>query len=429
VTTTFTFAPATREQAKARIALEGPSGSGKTYTALTLGTAMADRVALIDTERGSASKYALGSRGNGFTFDTLQMTKFDPRDLVGALAAAGQAGYGCVIVDSLSHFWMGQGGMLELVDNIGRRSGSGGNWGGWKEAKPHERAMIDALLAYPGHVIVTMRTKSEWVVQENDRGKKEPKKIGLKAEQRDGIEFEFDLVGDMDQENTLVVTKSRCPDLSGAVINRPTSDLAVTVLEWLSDGVEAPDASVYVDSATGLTTVVAGRELYAEVERRRLLGAAMLHPATGQPTTLGEYIIERGRQLRAAEQQAGAPAPAGPSPARQEPEQPAPGQDDQPPAADRPAPAQGEAATAPQMRKIHAQMRALQVAEERDRQLAAISMLLGIGHIGSRNELTFGQASQLIEELSHWEAMGEDGPAALRAYLNERAGLRETPAA
>lgn len=427
--TTFTFAPATREQGRARIALEGPSGSGKTYTALTLATAMADRVALIDTERGSASKYALGSRGDGFTFDTLQMTKFDPRDLVGALAAAGQAGYGAVVVDSLSHFWMGQGGMLELVDAVGKRSGSGGSFGGWKEARPFERAMIDALLAYPGHVIVTMRTKSEWVIEEDQRGKKQVRKVGTKAEQREGIEYEFDLVGDLDQENTLVVTKSRCPALSGAVVIRPSADLAATMLDWLGDGAEAPDASAYVDSATGLTTVAAGRELYAEVERRRLLGAAMLHPATGQPTTLGEYIIERGRQLRAAEQQAASPAPAGPPPARQEPEQPAPEQGDRAPAAERPAPAQGEAATAPQMRKIHAQMRGLQVAEERDRQLAAISMLLGIGHIGSRNELTFGQASQLIEELSHWEAMGEDGPAALRAHLNERAGLRETPAA
>lgn len=404
--TTFAFAPATREQAKARIALEGPSGSGKTYTALTLGTAMADRVALIDTERGSASKYALGSRGDGFTFDTLQMTKFDPRDLVGALAAAGQAGYGCVIVDSLSHFWMGQGGMLELVDNIGRRSGSGGNWGGWKEAKPHERAMVDALLAYPGHVIVTMRTKSEWVVQENDRGKKEPKKIGLKAEQRDGIEFEFDLVGDMDQENTLVVTKSRCPDLSGAVINRPTSDLAVTVLEWLSDGVEAPDASVYVDSATGLTTVVAGRELYAEVERRRLLGAAMLHPVTGQPTTLGEYIIERGRQLRAAEQQAASPAPAGPPPTQQwEPDQPAPEQDNRPPAAERPAPAGTSAVTAPMMRRIFAQLKAVGAPEDRGERLAVVGLLLGKA-VGSMNELAFADGSELIETLAAFEGEG-----------------------
>ncbi|HZE34069.1 MAG TPA: ATP-binding protein, partial [Actinoallomurus sp.] len=186
--TAFTFAPATKEAAKARIALAGPSGSGKTYTALVTARALAagGKVAVIDTERESASLYA-----DEFTFDTLNMHAYDPRDLVKALGAAGAAGYAVVIVDSLSHFWMGSGGMLEQVDHAAKRSYGGNSFGGWKEARPMERQMIDALLGYPGHVIVTMRTKTEWVVQENERGRKEPKKIGTKPEQRDGIEYEF----------------------------------------------------------------------------------------------------------------------------------------------------------------------------------------------------------------------------------------------
>lgn len=310
----FTFAPATREQSKARIALAGPSGAGKTFTALSLATNMAPRVALIDTERGSASKYAAGRLGAGFAFDTLQMSKYDPRDLVKALAAAGQAGYGAVIVDSLSHFWMGTGGMLELVDSIGKRSGGGGQWGGWKDARPFERAMIDALLSYPGHVIVTMRTKSEWVIETNERGKQQPKKVGTKAEQRDGIEYEFDIVGDLDLENTLVISKSRCDELSGAVINRPGSDMAATVLAWLEDGVEVPDAVDLVAEAMnpGLT-VDDALALHAKTEQHRLLGAAILHPETGAPMSLGELIIERGRQLRAnGGRPSGSPGPTQP---------------------------------------------------------------------------------------------------------------------
>jgi hypothetical protein len=307
---TFTFAPATREQAKARIALAGPSGAGKTYTALAMATAMVDRVALIDTERGSASKYAAGKSGHGFAFDTLQMHKFDPRDLVSALAAAGAAGYGAVIVDSLSHFWMGTGGMLELVDAIGKRSGGGGNWGGWKDARPFERAMIEALLAYPGHVIVTMRTKSEWVIEEDARGKKQPKKIGTKAEQREGIEYEFDIVGDLDLENTLVVSKSRCPELSGAVVNRPGVDMAATVLAWLQDGTEVPELADLVDEAIADELTYQGAlALHAKAERHRMLGGAILHPVTAAPTTLGEFIIERGRSLRAAQARPSAPTP------------------------------------------------------------------------------------------------------------------------
>ncbi|MDH6141113.1 hypothetical protein P3T35_003126 [Kitasatospora sp. GP30] len=297
----FTFAPATREQARARIALEGPSGSGKTFTALTLATSMATRVALIDTERGSASKYAAGTSGSGFTFDTLQMSKYDPRDLVGALAAAGQAGYSAVIVDSLSHFWMGTGGMLELVDAIGKRGGGGGNFGGWKEARPFERAMIEALLAYPGHVIVTMRTKSEWVIEEDSRGKKQVRKVGTKAEQREGLEYEFDIVGDLDQENTLVITKSRCPELSGAVINRPGADMAATVLGWLQDGTEVPDvAALLAEAVADKLTVEGALALHSKAQRHRLLGAAILHPVTEAPTTFGDYITERGRALRAS---------------------------------------------------------------------------------------------------------------------------------
>ncbi|MEZ0066737.1 hypothetical protein ABIA32_002749 [Streptacidiphilus sp. MAP12-20] len=305
----FSFTPATRQQSKARIALEGPSGSGKTFTALTLATTMDDRVALIDTERGSASKYAVGKNGQGFAFDTLQMTKFDPRDLVGALAAAGQAGYGAVVVDSLSHFWMGIGGMLELVDAIGKRGGGGGNFGGWKEARPFERQMIDALLAYPGHIIVTMRTKAEWVIEEDARGKKQVRKIGTKAEQREGLEYEFDIVGDLDQENTLVISKTRCPELTGGVINRPGEDLAATVLEWLADGSSVPAVAELVAASQDPNLTFEGaRELHQKAERYRLLGAAILHPVTGEPLTFGQLITERGRALRAASAQPQTPA-------------------------------------------------------------------------------------------------------------------------
>ncbi|MBI1758009.1 MAG: ATP-binding protein [Actinobacteria bacterium] len=295
--TEFVFAPATKEQAKARVALAGPSGSGKTYTALTLASHFAERFAVIDTERGSASKYA-----DEFNFDTLRMTKFDPRDLIQALAAAQAGGYGCTVVDSMSHFWMGAGGMLELVDAAAKRSAGGNSFGGWKEARPHERRMIDALLAYDGHVIVTMRTKTEYVVEEDARGKKVPRKVGLKPEQRDGIEYEFDIVGDLDLENTLVVTKSRCRALSGAVINRPGQDLAEQVLAWLGDGKPAPAGAVELRArilAEGVTAE-ALRGIYGDASNRNLLNAAVVD-ADGTATTLRELLIVAGNAARVRE--------------------------------------------------------------------------------------------------------------------------------
>jgi hypothetical protein len=199
------FTKATKKQARARIAFEGPSGSGKTYTALITARALGKRIALIDTEHRSASLYA-----DEFDFDTLPLDRYDPQVLIEALAVAAASGYDVVIVDSLSHFWMGTDGMLEQVDKAAKRSAGGNTFGGWKDMAPLERKMIEAMLAFPGHVIATMRQKTEWVIEENDRGKKVPRKIGLKAVQRDGLEYEFTIVGDLNHENELVVSKSRC---------------------------------------------------------------------------------------------------------------------------------------------------------------------------------------------------------------------------
>lgn len=287
----LTFTPATKEEAKARIALTGPSGSGKTYTALLLGTALGDKVAIIDTERGSASKYA-----DEFTFSKLNMQSFEPAALVEALAVAAVAGFGVIIVDSLTHFWSGSGGMLEQVDAAAKRGYGGNSFGGWKEARPMERRMIDALVSYPGHVIVTMRSKTDYVIEEDQRGRKIPRKVGLKPEQREGIEYEFDIVGDLDHENTLVVNKSRARTIAGRVIPKPGADFAEDIAAWLGKGEPALDANTYRDLALDKNaTKQALRELFTEVKQRGLLGAAVVDD-TAETTTLGELIAKRGHE-------------------------------------------------------------------------------------------------------------------------------------
>lgn len=291
----FTFTKATKKAAKGRIAIDGPSGSGKTYTALTLATHLGDRVALIDTERHSASLYA-----DLFAFDTLALNSFEPDTLVKALASAGAAAYPVVVVDSLSHFWSGSGGMLEQVDNASKRSG-GNSFGGWKEARPMERRMVDALLAYPGHVIVTMRTKTEWVIeqQENRNGRtvSVPKRVGLKPEQREGIEYEFDVVGDMDLEHNLVVTKTRAVALAGKVYNNPDGELAKTLNDWLSDAkTEAPDVNAYMALVAEAADRPALLELLRKAKADGVAGAAVLNEQ-GEATTLEAFIVARGRTM------------------------------------------------------------------------------------------------------------------------------------
>lgn len=292
------FQPATRTSTKARVALCGPSGSGKTWTALTLAHALGDRIAVVDTERGSASKYA---GVNGWQFATVAPGSFAPNDLTALLAEAGQEGFDVLVLDSWSHYWMGVDGMLEQVD---RRAKNGNSFSGWKEVRPDERRMIDALVSYPGHVIATLRVKTEYVIEENDRGKKVPRKVGLKPEQRDGIEYEFDLVGDMDHDNNLTVSKSRIPALTRAVIQQPDAELGKTIRSWLEDGESVPDARELREKAMAEDVELSALVELAATARKLGIDHAAVPDGAGQPVALVDLIRARYEQIQRAEKEA-----------------------------------------------------------------------------------------------------------------------------
>lgn len=231
----FGFRSAVKYKAKLRLALCGPSGSGKTYTLLTLATKLGGPIAVVDTERGSASKYA-----DIFEFDVLELDSYDPRKLIEMIDAAGQKGYQVLCIDSLSHFWMGKDGELDLVDRIAKRSQSNSSFGAWKQVTPLHNELVDRIIGAPMHVLVSLRAKTEWVLERDEKtGKTAPRKVGLAPVMRDGIEYEFDVCGEMDQENTLIITKSRCPKLTGGVFLRPGKEVAEILKEWL-DGPPPP---------------------------------------------------------------------------------------------------------------------------------------------------------------------------------------------
>jgi hypothetical protein len=225
----FAFRPASKAGRKARLSIQGMSGSGKTWTGLSIAHGLSEgrKFAVIDTEKGAASLYA-GHRG--IQFDTLAMDRYDPRDLARALEAAAAAGYPTVFVDSLSHFWKGTDGTLDQVEKAKSKYG-GNKFAGWKDGTPLQNDMVAAILAYPGHVVASMRSYTEWVL---DNGK--PQRVGMRPEQRKGIEYEFDVAVAMDLDNTLEVLKSRCPELNRAVIKRPSGarDIAAPLLAWLA---------------------------------------------------------------------------------------------------------------------------------------------------------------------------------------------------
>lgn len=237
------FRKATKEQAKARIALIGPAGSGKTMTALKVAGVLADggNIAVIDTERGSASKYA-----DITGFDVCELGTHAPDDYVKVIEEAAKAGYGVLIIDSLSHAWSGKGGALEIVDKVAARSRSGNTYTAWREVTPMHNRLVNAILNYPGHVIATMRAKTEYVLEETSRGTKVPKKVGMAPVQREGVDYEFDIVGEIDTRHVLVVTKSRCADLSDEVIEKPGAEFGERIKAWLTDG-SAPTEHVPVE--------------------------------------------------------------------------------------------------------------------------------------------------------------------------------------
>lgn len=231
------FTKATRKHKKLRLALAGPSGAGKTYTALMLATALAEQipqqatqrgVAVIDTERGSASLYS-----TKFAFDVSELESFHPDNYIKAIREAEDAGYSVLVIDSLSHAWAGPGGVLEQVDKRGGNKFTDG-WG--KIGTPLQNRLIDAILNSSMHIIVTMRVKSGYVIEQNDDGKSVPRRIGLKEVQREGVEYEMDVLGQLDLSNTLTIEKSRMSELAGEVIALPDGKLAVRIYNWLNEG-------------------------------------------------------------------------------------------------------------------------------------------------------------------------------------------------
>lgn len=235
---TLQFTKATKKRAKARIALDGPSGSGKTYSALIAATVLArkagGRIAFIDTERGSASLYS-----DKFDFDVLELNTFSPQNYVNAINAAEQAGYAVIIIDSLSHAWEGEGGALEMVDNISAKSKSNNTYFAWRDVTPQHRKLVDAMLQSPCHIVATMRSKTEYVIETNQNGKQVPRKIGMAPIQRAGMEYEFTVVGDLDLDHKLVISKSRCEALADKVELKPGESFWNVFVNWLDSG-DAP---------------------------------------------------------------------------------------------------------------------------------------------------------------------------------------------
>lgn len=235
------FQTAQREKAKLRLALEGPSGSGKTHSALLLASGLVPngKIFLIDTEHSSASLEVGKPSIPTFSHATLE-PPYTAARYKQYIDAAGKEGADLIIVDSLSHAWSGEGGLLEKHDKVTASRRDKNSWAAWRDVTPDHNALIDSILQCPCHIICTMRTKTAWEVIENEKGKKAPVKIGLKPEQREGMDYEFTVVLDLSIDKHIATASKDRTSLFDGKYAVPSFNVGAELATWLSQGIEPP---------------------------------------------------------------------------------------------------------------------------------------------------------------------------------------------
>lgn len=214
-----------RKQAKIKLAIEGCSGSGKTYSSLLLASGMTswNKIAVIDSENGSADLYA--HLGN-YNVLTLQ-APFTPEKYIQAIEVCEKAGMEVIIIDSISHCWEY---LLEYHSSL-----QGNSFTNWGKITPRQNSFIQRVLSSSSHVICTMRTKQDYILTEKN-GKMIPEKVGLKAVMRDGVDYEFTIVFDVDIKHYSVASKDR----TGMFVGKPefiiSPDIGKRILHWCNSG-------------------------------------------------------------------------------------------------------------------------------------------------------------------------------------------------
>ncbi len=227
------FRKAEKRKAKLRLGITGAAGSGKTYGALLIAKGLGGKTVLLDTENGSGDLYAalfdydVGTIGAPYTIDKY----------IEGIKQAESLGYEIIIIDSLSHAWAGEGGLLEQVDNIAAGSRSGNSYIAWRQVTPQHNKLIETMLNSPCHIIATMRSKTEYVIVENDKGRKEPRKVGLAPVQREGMDYEFGVVFDLGQNHMAAVSKDRTSLFDGKTFQL-SEQIGETLKQWLESGVD-----------------------------------------------------------------------------------------------------------------------------------------------------------------------------------------------
>jgi len=226
------FKKAERKQAKIKLALSGPSGSGKTMSALSIASGIGKKIAVIDTENYSASLYS-----DRFEFDILEMIPpYTTDKYIQAIQAAEKGHYEVLIIDSISHQWAGEGGVLNRKEKLDANGGN--SYTNWGKLSPEQERFKSALLQCNTHLICTLRSKQDYALQVNEKGKQAPVKLGLAPIQRDGMEYEFTTMLELNMMHHAKASKDRTGLFSTNELDSfiPAIETGKKILEWYLGG-------------------------------------------------------------------------------------------------------------------------------------------------------------------------------------------------
>lgn len=228
---TIQFKKAERSQSRLKLGIQGPSGSGKTDGALALARGLAGpngKIAVADTENGSAALYS-----DRYDFDVLNIeppylsSKFNE-----VIDAAAAAGYDVLIIDSISHQWEGEGGILSRKEAVDARGGN--SYTNWSKFTKEHNEFVGKILSAPIHIIATMRSKQDYVLEANEKGKQTPRKVGMKAIQREGAEYQLTVNLDVQMDHRAKASKDRTGLFGDALWDLRDPKTSKMIVDWLA---------------------------------------------------------------------------------------------------------------------------------------------------------------------------------------------------
>ena len=236
---------ANRKQAKIKMGIMGIAGGGKTMSALLIAFGITqdwNKIAVIDSENQSSHLYAhLGS------YKVLNLEPpFTPERYIQAIEVCEKAGIEVIILDSISHEWEGRGGILDIHSNM-----AGNSFTNWSKLTPRHNSFVEKMLQSNCHIIATIRSKQDYVLNEKN-GKQIPEKVGLKGVTREGMDYEFTLVLEVDIKHNAIASKDRTGIFVGKPEFRVTFDTGRIISEWCNEGTTIDQIKSQIENCKNL---------------------------------------------------------------------------------------------------------------------------------------------------------------------------------